>query len=428
MSKKRIFGFNVLTCMITIGDPDPIDPSINKVKYFLKEVNNIEIEDSYSTLINKATVSIPRGTILESVENDSDGVRFRELVGPTANSIYQRGQRITIWLGYDDDGVNRNNKKMFDGYIVSVESGNPYTLHCEDLGYMLKKNAIQPYTSTKKGVSINDVMPIILKGTGLKLHPLSERMDIKIGQIILQKSKSAAEVLEQWKKFGLLSFIKFYQGVPHLAISRTFFSVKGEETLVAGEDDDPPMIDFQDNVVVDDLKIMDLETDTLALTAISLYPDNSMLELTIIQNKSKPTEFEIVNEKRLSKKQLKQKFANDIEDIVQNYKNTRNVQDRFDLSAYSVRTYHEYNLDRDDLIKNAKAAFSKISQTGIEGTVTVFGDFGLRAASMVKLFDARNPERNGVYIISEVHTTFGVGGYRQKIKIPYKRSSLKKGG
>ena len=37
-------------------------------------------------------------------------------------------------------------------------------------------------------------------------------------------------------------------------------------------------------------------------------------------------------------------------------------------------------------------------------------------------YDNLNPERNGTYVVSEVITTFGVKGYRQKLKIPYKLS------
>ena len=34
--------------------------------------------------------------------------------------------------------------------------------------------------------------------------------------------------------------------------------------------------------------------------------------------------------------------------------------------------------------------------------------------------DRRNPSKNGVYLVEEVTTTFGTGGYRQRISIPYK--------
>ena len=57
--------------------------------------------------------------------------------------------------------------------------------------------------------------------------------------------------------------------------------------------------------------------------------------------------------------------------------------------------------------------------------MTVFGDFGLTPAVQVELMDNRNPSKNGVYLVEEVTTTFGVGGYRQKLSIPYKIKSSK---
>ena len=64
--------------------------------------------------------------------------------------------------------------------------------------------------------------------------------------------------------------------------------------------------------------------------------------------------------------------------------------------------------------------FRNYNLNGITGNVTVFGDFGLSPAVQVELIDYRNPSKNGVYLVEEVTTTFGVGGYRQQLSIPYK--------
>lgn len=36
-----------------------------------------------------------------------------------------------------------------------------------------------------------------------------------------------------------------------------------------------------------------------------------------------------------------------------------------------------------------------------------------------------NPAKNGTYIVEEGYTTFGTGGYRQKITIPHKIKGTK---
>ena len=50
----------------------------------------------------------------------------------------------------------------------------------------------------------------------------------------------------------------------------------------------------------------------------------------------------------------------------------------------------------------------------------MFGDFALNTAVQVELVDNRNSAKNGVYLVDEVTTTYGTGGYRQKITLPYK--------
>jgi hypothetical protein len=58
--------------------------------------------------------------------------------------------------------------------------------------------------------------------------------------------------------------------------------------------------------------------------------------------------------------------------------------------------------------------------------LTLFGDFALKTATKVELVDNRYPEKNGYYLVDEVSTSFGTGGYRQTIKLPYCISKIKK--
>ena len=115
----------------------------------------------------------------------------------------------------------------------------------------------------------------------------------------------------------------------------------------------------------------------MALEAIAMYPDNSMFKATIRRDPKDTSKFQVINETKISKNQLKNTLLSEYDknnNLTNQYggKNTK-----IDLSAYNIRTFHEYNV---------------------------------------------NPERNGTYVVSEVITTFGVRGYRQKLKIPYKLS------
>ncbi|KAA5429350.1 hypothetical protein F2Y74_27345, partial [Bacteroides cellulosilyticus] len=98
-----------------------------------------------------------------------------------------------------------------------------------------------------------------------------------------------------------------------------------------------------------------------------------------------------------------------------------------DLSTYTIVPYMSPNMkiNSDKLVEEAIEYFRSYNLNGISGSVTLFGDFGLYPACQVELTDDRNPAKNGTYIVEEVTTTFGTGGYRQKITIPHKIKGTK---
>ena len=55
----EIHGLSMLNCLITIGDEDPNDTLHILNKITVNEVVNLQIKDSYQTLINTATSSEP---------------------------------------------------------------------------------------------------------------------------------------------------------------------------------------------------------------------------------------------------------------------------------------------------------------------------------------------------------------------------------
>ena len=180
----EIHGLSMLNCLITIGDEDPNDTLHILNKITVNEVVNLQIKDSYQTLINTATVEFTRQITIKSSLKDEFGTREVKLVGDK-DSLFKRGKRINIKLCY---GIDENLKTMFDGYITSIISGNPFTLECEDMGYILKQTALDPIETSAKGTKINEFVPKILKGTGIKLHPSTKEMNMEIGQIIYPQS------------------------------------------------------------------------------------------------------------------------------------------------------------------------------------------------------------------------------------------------
>ena len=411
-----INGISRLNCLITIGDENPNNRQDIMNKILINEVVNIEINDLYKTLINTARIEFTRQITVNSFVKDDFGVREQKLIGDE-NSVFARGKRINIKLCYGDD---ENLKTMFDGYVVSVIPGNPFAIELEDMGYILKQTALKATSTNASGVYINEIMPQILKGTGIELHPSTKTMNIKVGQLVFPQNCTAADILNRFKTWGIVSYIRYYNDKPYLAIGRTLFSANTSESVLHDMLDEPYNIYFNENVAQSNLSVKKLDINLLALEAIAMYPNNSMYKATIRRDPANLSQFQVINESKISKKQIKETALsetdanNDLSNLVGTHNN------KIDLSGYNICTYHEFNVDRETLIKNAQAKFSEMAKTGVDGDITLFGDYGLQAGCKVNLIDDFNPEINGVYIVSEVTTSFGVNGYRQKIKIPYK--------
>ena len=97
------------------------------------------------------------------------------------------------------------------------------------------------------------------------------------------------------------------------------------------------------------------------------------------------------------------------------------VKDRVDLSRYDVIPFisRKVGASDEEMVNEAQAYFDKYHMNGIEETITIFGDLHLKSAVKVRLIYPRDKLKQGVFIVSEVTTKFGVDGYRQTLKLPY---------
>ena len=76
-------------------------------------------------------------------------------------------------------------------------------------------------------------------------------------------------------------------------------------------------------------------------------------------------------------------------------------------------------ISHDELLEEAIKYFESYNMNGIEGSLTLFGDFPLISGIKVHLTDNQYKAKNGYYLVDEVTTRFGTNGYRQVIKLPY---------
>ncbi len=431
---------DVLCCKITIGDADPSNPIKIENAITLTEVDSIEITDSYKKLIGSATVIFPKGTVFKSTvignatlegvdasrittEIMEDGVIIEKRSTQQAmnETSFSVGQRINIKLGYN--GVLKN---VFDGYIAAYNSDSKFELRCENMAYKLKLKQAPKFESGDT-CSVNDVLGDkynLLKDTGFAIHSETKQYDIQIGKIKITDNFTVADILSEWSKYRLYCFLKYDEtstdSMPTIAIGRPYSSSKSQPTFPEDSEATPFEIHFGYHVANNGLEVLKTDPKFLAVTGKALGSDGKFFEATVRLNPdydstvSGSKEFQTINATQISKKS--QKVTGNTTAKGAETKTT------VDLSTYTVVPYmsQNMNIDSDTLVEETIEYFKNYNLNGITGSLTLFGDLALTTACQVKLIDNRNPSKNGIYLVEEVTTSFGTGGYRQKVTLPRK--------
>lgn len=458
MTKKdRQPSFKILICLIRIWDVEDINDLMtipDKVDV-ITECKSVEISESFENVVDTAKVKFPKGTVLRktidmanaedeagkiSVSMSDTGVvevlRSRASVARVTD--FSVGRRIQIKLGYTEKpeiaaltkvGNGRrnihNDKKLlndyinemnytFEGYIVNCGLEEPIEIKCEDLGHMLKK-VMCPYIGSAGNLKVNDFLSPdgkykVLKSTGLSLYSETRSADIKIGKFSSDRNMTVYELLSSWAKNKLYSFIVFEEGKPCVACAKSYLTNAGGDSIVRvlGKNDGIITVDFGYHVANNGLTLSRVDPLFLAVRATGTDAKGKQIHLVVMLDPEKRGKYRVVNESGLTKKEKK----------------AGKISTKVDLKPYTVVQFRS-NTDkvtRDKLKKEAIEYFESYNKNGMEGTLTLFGDFGsneLYTGGKVRLSDPRQPAKNGVYLVGEVVTRFGTEGYRRTVKLPY---------
>lgn len=455
----------------------------------ISEVENIEIDESYKKLIGTASVRFPRGTVIRktiTTYNEEEAAQNKQLdanisdsgiveeVRTSTSSVatsssFSVGQRIRIYLGYTTDPaiaelakVSNSKKSIFndsetlskyekaysgserkksdgtvekytdiafDGYITKISVDTPIELQCENLGSALKQVTCPKVTIKSKSTVLDflgdKAKYKLLKGTGLKLHSNAKTQRWDLGKITLTPDLTVADVLTEWSKFGIHCYITTENGEPVVAIGRSYFDNAKKDSILnsSSKSNSIPQILFNYHVANNGLSLNSTDKKFLAIEAEGVGKDDKFFHLTLLRNpkydasKSGSDKWRVVNVSQLSKKAIKA-----------GVKPLKKATDKVDMSLYTKIPYHSRKIPvtQDELLEEAKKYYESYNMNGIEGSLTLFGDLHLHTATEVELVDDRYPGKNGYYLVDEVHTTFGTGGYRQTIKLPYCIRRIKK--
>lgn len=437
--------FKILGCQIIIGDPRFDNPMVIENQKIITEVQNITIHDSYRKLINGAEVVFPKGSVLKSdiikevtvdgkvasnvvkknanddniyVDKRSDGVIIEKTINQAlvSDESIKVGQRISIRIGYNDEL-----KTMFDGFIVTISSENDITLSCENMAYILKTKQAPNIHIPAQHATINNICGEkynLLKGTGFELHPDTKKEDIRVGSLMITDNFTIADVFNSWNRAKLHTFLKYDNnekfGFPKIAVSRPYSSANRSDNVSPLDS----AFDIHFDYHVADNKLTFAQNDPLflAVQATGVAQSGKFFTLTVRKNPSydplnkSSKKYQVVNVRETSTKKEKKNRKRGI------------MNDKVDLSTYTIIPYvsKTFGVTIDKLKDEAITWFETYQENGIEGTVTIFGDYGLSSAVLVNLIDNINSDKNGIYIVEEVTTNFGVNGYRQTLKLPYR--------
>jgi hypothetical protein len=157
-----------------------IDVSVTIGDLVITNVIAIQIENSLNSLIDTATITLPREFRLNS-NTDFRGKHLLDFI--------QKDMPVEIKLGYNEDLQTE-----FTGYITEIGAEIPTVIRCEDEMSKLKKS--KKFNLNFESISLEDLLSEIAAGYTLACSQIS------LGKLSIQNA-TAYEVLEDLRKFGI---------------------------------------------------------------------------------------------------------------------------------------------------------------------------------------------------------------------------------
>lgn len=381
------------------------------------------------------------GTLSINATRNDDGVievETQDTNGLVNANDLAIGQRVNIYMcyAYDEDEYDKlkspdNNMTgdlVFSGMITKCSVNSPFVVECEDMMSLLKKIPC-PNVVAKENYKVNDFLKAggkfdLLKNTGLKLDSQTEKIDIHVGKIGMTDDLVAADVVDEWSKCGLYTFMNETTDPPSIRVGRVYTSGfnYGKDANVMTADGSVNIIQMDWDAAEDGLTVQRVDKAFIAVEAHGVTADGKFFKFTLRKNpknNAASNDFQLVNyHKPQSKKGKKKKDAS-----AESRGSMDEATEKVDLDNYTIVPYMspKVGITKDELRKEAEAYYRKYNGNGVSGSLTLFGDRDIKPTDTVGLIDPRYPERNGYYFVESVEISLtSEGGYRKKIKMPYK--------
>ena len=212
-------------------------------RWTLERVTQVEITLDTEQLTDTCSITLPKRV-------KWDGA---------AEVPVSRGDRVSVWLGYDG-----NLKPAFTGYVRDVGFKTPVVLSCENEMFRLKQQPAQKkaYRSATLETLLKD------QCLGYKLRIMGEQ---SLGQYRVT-ADTVASLLGQLHKNGIRSFFRNEEGEPVL-----YCGVLFQRT----ETDNLNFATGRNIISYDSLEQQKAENIRLRVKAISLMPNNKKVKVEV---------------------------------------------------------------------------------------------------------------------------------------------------
>lgn len=292
--------------------------------------------------------------------------KFRDINKPVANNngVFKRGDTVTIELGYYPSRM-----VIFSGYVSKIIPGSPIRIECEDAGWLLKQQNIKNFY--QKSCTLTQLLAHLMGGTGIQY----KNIEVNIGTYKISNKDyvNIIDCLDQLKQnFGLFSW--FRDGVLHVGYPNTqqFYTTNEVE------------FSFENDIITSNLEYTVTNQTDVVLQGISNKLDNSKITRYCF------------------------------------YDANGNIILSDEAGQGEQRTFNYIELSKADLDSHLTAQLPNMVYDGYKGGFETFGQPVIFALDKIKLKNIKYPEREGIYLVKAVNTSFNGGGYRQNIDLDLK--------
>ncbi|WP_291287012.1 hypothetical protein [Flavobacterium sp.] len=404
--------------------------------YEFTYVKNVEINSSYKSLTDTATIVMPQKVYTDTKGFDQNLFANASGEQKTIHDFFKLENFIEIFLGYDGDY-----KPAFRGYITGVQSDTNATITCEDLMYAFKKiKAVKDDTVQDK----NDTLNVVATNPTTNVEKFNPKtffekrirelnlplkinaLDEDLGNLMINRGQTLAQVFEMLKDKGIYTYFKTENLVPVLTITNN------PQQHTAAE-----LAGFIDrNFIKSPLAgalAKKLINQGLSLLSSKLNKIAQSVSGGFLGKASFRFRYNIIEDKLVVVKESTKNTRTRVEKYFKN-SNTPIYIELGDPNGQLVKTYvlhsDNENLPNDaagfkqtatkvasELYQYAALRAMESKPSGFEGSFLTFGEPFVRPTDKIILENAKDKEKNGTFQVEKVERTYGENGYRQRIYI-----------